>query len=865
MSENETIKTKKVRSIKSFFSAPKKIKLEVNDFDSPSADVINSKTTNVNKNIHHSTEMMVEQNKTNTEFSKAFKYNTNEQLNQELEKSNYSSSSSTCSSVDLCSSSYESDDEIDKSVITNCETELEFIVKPQSLRTIPGPYDISQTIDEEPYQPNLKNFPKTTYGTGRTKRTRSFQFCWYEQFKWIEYSQSENAVYCFPCRFFSLKQKNDTENMFISTGYTNWKNAMSSRGFLRHDNSDEHKNCTISWIEFKKNKLNKTSVLSQLNNHHASIVTENKKYMEAIIISLRMLAIQGIAFRGHIENESSINQGNFLELMKVISLFDNVVKKKMNGPKNARYFHHSIQKELIHIMASMIINKISSDLEKSMYFAIMIDETKDITKTEQLSVVVRYYYNNEIKERFLGFTPLKNLDANALFNHIQVKLNKCKIDINKCVAQTYDGANVMRGSINGVQALFKNKVPHAFYIHCHNHRLNLVLVDVAKNVDEVNFFFNFLQDLYNFISGSSIHSKFIELQKQIFKIPKPIELKRLCLTRWSSQIHTCRAVKATLEVILLFLYKISNEKSIRFSEAIGLLKNIDFKFIYLLLFFNDLLSQINLLTKYLQDKNADMAKAIILMNSLKEHFCEIRNDLNYHSKLYSETKLIANKLNIKHPSAHNREKNRVKKLPKHLQKYIVEGNSLESSVLSSETDFRNNLYLIIIDKINAELNKRFSNNEDLLMGISVLDPSNSNFLNKKFIHPFALSYMCDIDTLDSELNIIRKSLKQFEAKYHSIKTIFQFHKFLLDYQLAFFELYKLCTIAITIPVSSAACERTFSCMKRIKSYLRNSMLHDNLSSLSIIAIEKSEAKLLNIDDIINNFTECHNNRRIILK
>ncbi|KAL4100864.1 hypothetical protein QTP88_020893 [Uroleucon formosanum] len=666
-------------------------------------------------------------------------------------------------------------------------------------------------------------------------------------------------------RFFSLKQKNDTENMFISTGYTNWKNAMSSRGFLRHDNSDEHKNCTISWIEFKKNKLNKTSVLSQLNNHHASIVTENKKYMEAIIISLRMLAIQGIAFRGHIENESSINQGNFLELMKVISLFDNVVKKKMNGPKNARYLHHSIQKELIHIMASMIINKISSELEKSMYFAIMIDETKDITKTKQLSVVVRYYYNNEIKERFLGFTPLKNLDANALFNHIQVKLNKCKIDINKCVAQTYDGTNVMRGSINGVQALFKNKVPHAFYIHCHNHRLNLVLVDVAKNVDEVNFFFNFLQDLYNFISGSSIHSKFIELQKQIFKIPKPIELKRLCLTRWSSQIHTCRAVKATLEVILLLLYKISNEKSIRSSEAIGLLKNIDFKFIYLLLFFNDLLSQINLLTKYLQDKNADMAKAIILMNSLKEHFCEIRNDLNYHSKLYSETKLIANKLNIKHPSAHNREKNRVKKLPKHLQKYIVEGNSLESSVLSSETDFRNNLYLIIIDKINAELNKRFSNNEDLLMGISVLDPSNSNFLDKKLIHPFALSYMCDIDTLDSELNIIRKSLKQFEAKYHSIKTIFQFHKFLLDYQLAFFELYKLLTIAITIPVSSAACERTFSCMKRIKSYLRNSMLHDNLSSLSIIAIEKSEAKLLNIDDIINNFAECHNNRRIILK
>jgi hypothetical protein len=58
------------------------------------------------------------------------------------------------------------------------------------------------------------------------------------------------------------------------------------------------------------------------------LVIENKKYMEVIIIPLRMLAIQGIAFRGHLENKSSINQGNFLELMKDISLFDNVVKKK---------------------------------------------------------------------------------------------------------------------------------------------------------------------------------------------------------------------------------------------------------------------------------------------------------------------------------------------------------------------------------------------------------------------------------------------------------------------------------------------------------------------------------------------------------
>lgn len=42
----------------------------------------------------------------------------------------------------------------------------------------------------------------------------------------------------------------------------------------------------------------------------------------------------------------------------------------------------------------------------------------------------------------------------------------------------------MLGCKYGVQHTFKKKdVPHAFYIHCHAHRLNLVLVDVVSNVD----------------------------------------------------------------------------------------------------------------------------------------------------------------------------------------------------------------------------------------------------------------------------------------------------------------------------------------------------------------------------------------------
>lgn len=39
-------------------------------------------------------------------------------------------------------------------------------------------------------------------------------------------------------------------------------------------------------------------------------------------------------------------------------------------------------------------------------------------------------------------------------------------------------------------------------------------------------------------------------------------------------------------------------------------------------------------------------------------------------------------------------------------------------------------------------------------------------------------------------------------------------------------------------VSLVPSKRTFSCIKRVKNYLRNSLSHTNLTSLSIVSVEK---------------------------
>jgi hypothetical protein len=149
---------------------------------------------------------------------------------------------------------------------------------------------------------------------------------------------------------------------------------------------------------------------------------------------------------------------------------------------------------------------------------------------------VRYYLDGSVYERFLGFTSASSLDAEHMLSYIKRTLNDCGIDINHCIGQTYDGASVMSGRLNGVQALLKRDVPQAIYTHCFNHRLNLVIVDVCKNIKPAANFFALIEDLYVFLSGSATHAKFVEIQKLVQPKGKVIELKRICETRWTCQL-----------------------------------------------------------------------------------------------------------------------------------------------------------------------------------------------------------------------------------------------------------------------------------------------------------------------------------------
>lgn len=240
-----------------------------------------------------------------------------------------------------------------------------------------------------PTQPTGHNFPH------KSTNNSVFHELWFKNYDWLEYSVSKDAAYCFYCFLFRQDDEKFGHDAFTKAGYRNWKNAYS--GFPTHVGgpSSYHNRARMDSNDFE-NQRSSISHKFKAQTREAEMSCEARVTASLDVASF--LLMQGHTFRGHDESSSSLNRGNFLEMLEWYKSRKAEVKAAFDElcPSNARMTCPMIQKELAKSCAQEIIQVIKEDIGTSLY-SILIDESRDISIAEQMAVVVRLVigkYNN---------------------------------------------------------------------------------------------------------------------------------------------------------------------------------------------------------------------------------------------------------------------------------------------------------------------------------------------------------------------------------------------------------------------------------------------------------------------------------------
>src|SRR6218665_535425 len=187
---------------------------------------------------------------------------------------------------------------------------------------------------------------------------------------------------------------------------------------------------------------------------------------------------------------------------------------------------------------------------------------------------------------------------------------------------------------------------------------------------------------------------------------------------------------------------------------------------------------------------------------------------------------------------------------------------LNNQLLTIATLLLNDIYYPVIDAALSEVDRRFGGaSSNVMCGIGALTPCSGQFLEYSSIAKFAEQYKSNVGDLALELKQMKRMIERKTADNtmpvfgENTSTLLDFCNFVSKYDEAFYELHvsRLLQIACTMPVTSLTSERSFRCLKLIKTHLRTTMLDEKLGSLAVLLMHSERVNELDCEKVIDRF------------
>lgn len=357
-----------------------------------------------------------------------------------------------------------------------------------------------------------------------------------------------------------------------------------------------------------------------------------------------------------------------------------------------------------------------------------------------------------------------------------------------------DGASNLRGHVKGALQIIANSLNRSdlFTFHCMNHKLELAVHDAVATTTKVSHLRMFMDSLYAYYSRSPDHCRMIEsisetLNTEIRKIGKIFDVRWL-----SSSYRSIDAVYASYPALVGQLTAQSAHPQTTGKDKAkvnGMLKRISsFSFVSEVALLRDVLDKLHGLSLYLQNRSASILDS-------KDRFDTTLSCLSALKTVDGITLTT-------------------------VKKQLSESGKFEGIVLT-RTDNDENAFtqmrLQFVQALIDNLTERFPENGMLEAGACLSPTSWPEDEHKRALfgdeHVLNLAKLCHIDS--------RSALDEFRLFKNNNKCLGNVLKSLIQrVQL--------------LPVSSAECERGFSCMNMNDTAVRNRLSIQSLSALIFI-------------------------------
>ena len=545
------------------------------------------------------------------------------------------------------------------------------------------------------------------------------------QYDYFYFSPELQGVLCLACLLYAPEKvgigNQSKLGVLVETPLTNFKKIREM--YNNHlFQAKYHQNAVQQLKQVEAQETTAVGDISrQLKTQLDEEISSNRYLFRAVLHEIDFFSRTNNSLRGGDEksgrlqvpqDESSIDftQGNLRAALQKRCVFDEKLASIVSTcSRNATFLSPEVQNRMISCAATVILREITAPVHESGPFSVIVDGTSDISRCEQMSLTLRYENNNVIDEAFVGYVPLKEQNAEAIATAIKKKLADMGLNLGKMVGQGYDGASVMSGRENGVQALIRREYPNALFIHCQSHCLNLSIRS-SSNIREVQAVHTAISDVCSHFAHSSVRtmqlSDCIEEKRDAGEVStNKTRPKAYCPTRF---VEGAETVFTFIELYPALLEYFERRREINIVNTLT-----DPVFVVSLHLVKTVLGETKGLSTQLQAKAIDLVKATAEVERVVERLAQWRSDardLKYSDSFAAAVEMYGEDI----------PKPRVTKRQTH-RNNVPADNAFDY--------YKRAVWYPLLDQTVDDLRTRFSESSKVAMRIAQLLPDHCNATN----------------------------------------------------------------------------------------------------------------------------------------